>query len=306
MSKQRLKPNLLVVGVAKSGTSSLHQYLEQHPKIFMSPAKEPRFISSQVCDLPLGGPKDDKVEAWYIKNEEEYLNLFEGVSDEKVIGESSADTFYFHQKTIPFIQQYFGDPKIIVVLRDPVKRAFSAYQHLRRDEREHLSFDKGLEKENDRINNNFELIYHYKAVGLYAKGLTAFLNSFSNVKVILTEELSKNTKEVLADLFDFLGVENDISIDTSQKYNMSGIPRSKKIHQVLFEGSDSLRIVKPLVRRLLNKKQRDRLSRRIQQKNLKRLTIEPHTKEKLMDFYRSDIMDCEKILGRSLELWKNS
>lgn len=114
-------PNLLLVGAAKCGTSSLHKYLDQHTGIFMSKVKEPRFISSQVTPFPLNGPGDHKVEAWYVKNYEDYLKLFEEAGDKQAVGESSADTLYFYKGTIPVIKQYLGDPKIIIMLRNPVK-----------------------------------------------------------------------------------------------------------------------------------------------------------------------------------------
>ena len=88
-------PNFLLVGAAKCGTSSLHRYLDQHPDIFMSKVKEPRFISSQVTPFPLNGPGDDKVEAWYVKKYEDYVKLFDGSDGYRAVGESSADTMYF-------------------------------------------------------------------------------------------------------------------------------------------------------------------------------------------------------------------
>ena len=94
-------PNFLLVGAAKCGTSSLHKYLDQHPEIFMSKVKEPRFISSQVTPFPLRGPGDHKVEAWYVKNYEDYVKLFEEAGDHQAVGECSADTLYFYKGTIP-------------------------------------------------------------------------------------------------------------------------------------------------------------------------------------------------------------
>lgn len=297
-------PNFLIVGAAKCGTSSLHQYLEQHPEIFMSKVKEPRYISSQVNKLPLGGPKDHTVEKWYVKNKVDYEELFKGVSSEKMIGESSADTFYFHERTIPFIKSFLGDPKILILLRNPVKRAFSAYQHLRRDDRENLTFEEGLNAEQKRIENNFELIYHYKDVSLYADGIKAFKENFSNVKVVITEELQSNPLEVLNDIFRFLNVEEDVSIDTSQIHNMSGIPRSRWLHELLFEGKRIIIYLRPFVRFFLNKSRRDRISRNIQQKNLKRLSLPKEASEKLYRFFEEDIKATEQLLGRNLDLWR--
>jgi hypothetical protein len=68
-------PNFLIVGQAKCGTSSLSEYLRQHSEVFISANKEPRFLSSQHMNGPLGGPKDDTVEEWYVKDFEGYAVL---------------------------------------------------------------------------------------------------------------------------------------------------------------------------------------------------------------------------------------
>ena len=75
--------------------------------------------------------------------------------------QASADTLYYYKSTVPFIKDFLGEPKILIILRNPVKRAFSAYKHLVRDGREHLTFEEGLIEEPDRISKNYELIYFY-------------------------------------------------------------------------------------------------------------------------------------------------
>jgi hypothetical protein len=297
-------PNFLIVGAAKCGTSSLHKYLEQHPDIFMSKVKEPRFLSSQVNPFPLNGPGDHKVEAWYVKKYDEYVKLFEGAESFPVVGESSADTLYFHKGTIPVIKQYLGDPKIVIMLRNPVKRAFSAYQHLVRDLREDLSFEDGLKEEPNRIRNNWELIYHYTAVSLYHDSVKAFMDNFSSVKVILTEDQEKRPQQVLRDIFRFLDVDPNCDVNTDIRYNMSGKPKSQWLHQFFFEGNMARRIAQPIVRTLFSAETRIKIAQKIQEKNLTRLTINPDTKRKLHEFFEADIRKTEALLGRDLSAWR--
>lgn len=297
-------PNLLLVGAAKCGTSSLHKYLDQHPQVFMSKVKEPRFISSQVTNFPLNGPGDHKVEAWYVKDYQNYVKLFEGANGYPVIGESSADTLYFYKKTIPVIKQYLGDPKMIIMLRNPVKRAFSAYQHLVRDLREDLSFEDGLKEEQKRIDNNWELIYHYTQASLYYDSVKAFLDNFSNVKIILTEEQEKRPQQVIRDIFRFLDVDPNCDVNTDIRYNMSGKPKSQWLHQFFFEGNMARRLAQPIVRRLFSQETRIRIAQKIQEKNLTRLTINPDTKQRLHEYFEEDIQKLEKLLNRDLSLWR--
>jgi hypothetical protein len=297
-------PNLLIAGSAKCGTSSLHNYLAQHPEIFMSRKKEPRFITSQCTPLPLNGPKDYRVEKWYVKTYPEYCDLFKDGSNHKVIGESSADTLYFHKNTIPVIKQYLGDPKIILVLRNPVKRAFSAYQHLVRDDRESLSFQDALNREQERINDNWELIYHYRAVSRYYEPVKAFLANFSNVKVILNEDLAKQPEKTLHEVFEFLGVDAGFKVkDSKTKHNMSGVPRSRWLHEFLFEGHPIRDFLRPVVRLFVPAKVRKEVSLKVQQSNLQPMDVDSETAATLKIEFRDEILKLQDLLKKDLSRW---
>lgn len=297
-------PNFLIVGAAKCGTSSLHKYLDQHADIFMSKTKEPRFFSSQVTRFPLNGPRDHKVEAWYVKDYKDYVALFKGADRYRIIGESSADTLYFYKQTIPVIKHYLGDPKIVIMLRNPVKRAFSAYQHLVRDRREHLSFEDGLKEEPKRIRENWELIYHYKAASLYYESVNAFMDNFSEVKVLLTEDQAKQPQKVVRDVFRFLDVDPDCDINTDVRYNVSGKPKLQWVHDFFFEGNAVRKLARPVVRRLFDRDMRLRIVQKIQEKNLTPLAMMPETKRRLQRYFEPDICKLEKLLNRDLSRWR--
>lgn len=300
----KILPNFLIAGAAKSGTSSLHNYLGQHPDIFMSPVKEPRFITSQVNTFPLNGPGDHRVESWYVKRYEDYVKLFDKAGGYTAVGESSADTLYFYQKSIPVIKEYLGDPKIIIMLRDPVKRAFSAYQHLVRDMRETGSFEEGLLKEPDRIKDNWELIYHYTAVSKYYEPVKAFLDNFTSVKVILNEDQAKRPIKTTREVFRFLNVDPNFDICTDIKYNVSGKPKLQWLHNFIFEENPTKDLVKPLVRKFLSQEARIKISHRIQQKNLRQMILNEETKERLQRIFEQDISKLESLIKRDLSSWK--
>ncbi|HOX84032.1 MAG TPA: sulfotransferase [Chryseolinea sp.] len=303
-NKNLILPNFLIAGSAKCGTSSLHSYLAQHPEIFMSKKKEPRFLSSQGMSFPLNGPLDYRVEKWYVKKFADYCDLFLSALNFKVVGESSADTLYFHSHTISTIKKYLGDPKIVIVLRNPVKRSFSAYQHLVRDNREPLSFEDALLQESDRIKNNWELIYHYRAVSHYYEPVKAFLDSFTNVKVVFNEDLEKRPHEVLSEVFGFLGVDTSFKVkDSTTKHNMSGKPRSRWLHEFLFEGHALRDFLRPAIRFFIPSEKRKSISLKIQQKNLTQMKINPETAAMLKNEYREEILKLEKLLNHDLSSW---
>lgn len=300
MSRESILPNFLIVGMAKCGTSSLSKYLQQHPDVFISPQKEPRFLSSQVMRFPMNGPKDDLVESWYVKDFESYKNLFTGAT-QTAIGEASADTMYFYEGTIPVIKNYLGNPKIIIIIRNPVKRALSAYTHLLRDSRENLSFEEALMMEFERIRDNYELIYHYKEASKYYEPIKAFINSFDKVKVILNEDLQFSPVETLNEIFEFLEVSSNDSIDTSTRHNVSGLPRNKVIQEVFQEGNVIRKAVSPLARTIFpSVEQRTRVFNWITGKNLKGMTMRPETKALLINEFKEDIEKTSQLIGKDL------
>lgn len=296
-------PNFLIVGMAKCGTSSLSQYLSQHPDIFIPAKKEPRFITSQIMRFPMNGPKDHEVEKWYVKRYEDYVDLFKE-ANQIAIGEASADTLFFYKDTIPVIKQYFGDPKIIIILRNPVKRAFSAYQHLLRDGREFLSFEEGLCVEDERIRDNWELIYYYKNAGMYAEPVKAFLNSFSNVLVLLNEDLQKQPTQTLQRTFKFLKIAGESHIDTSFKYNQSGIPKFPVLHRFLFEENSIRKSLRPALRALVpSRSLRTRINTVLIAKNLEKIHMMKSTESMLKSYFREDILELENIANLNLQRW---
>ena len=150
-------PNFLIIGASKCGTTSLYYYLKQHPEISFSDLKEPKYFSSVNESFPHNGIGDKSVDKYAIKSLTEYKSLFADLHNKRV-GEASPDTLYFYDKTASLIKETLGDIPIIIMLRNPVKRAFSAFMYLKRDSREKLSFRDGLLAENRRLKDNWDFI----------------------------------------------------------------------------------------------------------------------------------------------------
>lgn len=108
-------PNLFIPGAAKSGSSSLHEYLKFHPDIFMSDIKEPHYFSHKEN---------------YYNRKSEYYGLFENTRSYKYRGESSTGYMVF-PGVIDRIKNDIGDAKFIFVLRNPIDRCFSHYHWVR-------------------------------------------------------------------------------------------------------------------------------------------------------------------------------
>src|SRR3989304_10189805 len=111
-------PNLFIVGAPKSGTTSLHAYLDKIDDIFMSPIKEPNYFSAQTVSIkhPVNPIRDKK----------KYLKLFQKGIHNKYIGEASP-SYLADSEASKLIHQVSPNAKIIISLRDPIDRVFSHY-----------------------------------------------------------------------------------------------------------------------------------------------------------------------------------
>ena len=217
------KPNFIVIGAMKAATTSLYTYLKQHPEIFMTKVKEPMFFNNfqQENNYKILGKKRKKPTTL-----EEYLTMFKDVKNEKAIGEASP-AYIYNQKAPQLIKEHLPNVKIIAILRHPTDRAYSNYLHAKRADRENSdTFQEAIEVEKKKIKDNWSPLYHYIEKGYYSVQLKRYYQLFpkENIRVYLFEDVVKNTKETLKDIFKFLEVDENVEIDTSKKANVSGTP----------------------------------------------------------------------------------
>ena len=141
--ENKIKPNLFIVGAAKAGTSALHAILSEHPNIFMSPVKEPNYFSSDLLVDNFNSEqkkkfKNEKIQflnngavrpchQLYVRNKTDYLRLFKDADSKvKYCGEASV-SYLFSKIAAQKIKEFNPVSKIIIILRNPVERAFSHF-----------------------------------------------------------------------------------------------------------------------------------------------------------------------------------
>lgn len=289
ITRRKNSPDFLIAGAAKCGTTSLYNYLSQHSEIFLPENKEPKYFVSRILDFPMGGKGDEVTEELMIKDFAEYINLFEPKTENQICGEASVDYFFYAKKVAPLIKDELGDIKIIIMLRHPVLRAFSAYKHLIRDVRETESFEKALLLEEHRKRENYEFIWFYKTSGLYYENLSVFKSVFSQVKVILFDDFVANPKKTVTDVCEFLDVSTDFDPNISNAFNSTGSPKSKTL-QKLLKGSPN-QITRKFLKSLLPKKQRLLLRHYLENQNLKKesVVLDKETYDQLLLFYAEDL-----------------
>ncbi len=291
-------PNFLIVGAAKSGTTSLYNYLSKHPDIYMpEKIKEPYFLTG------LDFNKVDHSKGDYginlVKSIENYKKLFSNHHGEKAIGEASVGYLYFYTETIKNIKKYLVDPKIIIVLRNPIDRAYSNYLHHVRDLHEDESFDVALKYIDERMDKNYWWGYDYIGAGMYFNQIKAYLENFENVKIILFDDFTANTDEEIKKILIFLEVDSNIKLDTSKRMNVSGVPKNKRLQRFLLKPSIFKSIAKILMPKHTKKKLKDVISK----KNLNSVKMKYKTREYLKEVFKDDILKVQDLIKKDLSFW---
>ncbi len=303
-------PNFLIIGAAKSGTTALYHYLNQHPQVYMSPEKEPRFFAFEGQRPDFRSPADHQgINRCRFTSAEAYRELFRGVSGEKVAGEAS--TLYLYSPRAPEnIARHVPEAKLITVLRNPVDRAYSAFLFMLRDSREPLDdFSLALEDEQRRIAENWGPEYHYMSRGFYYPQLKRYFERFGRdkVRVYLYDDLMEDPESVVRDMFRFLEVDETFAPDMSSKHNVSGVPTNKALQRayLFLRGSSPLKsALKPLLPARLRRRMYSRALRSVQSRNLKKAPpLSPQTRRELTEAYRDDILKLQDLIQKDLSKW---
>ena len=296
-------PNFLIIGAAKSGTSSLYMYLKQHPEVFMSQVKEPHFFSFDHESKITTGPGDPIHEA--VTDFAEYEALFNDVTTEKAIGEAS--TSYLYRPEAPErIYALLPDIKLIAILRNPVERAFSAYMHVVRDWRETSEdFNQALKLEESRIEAGWEPIWHFTKVGKYHEQLSRYFNLFrkEQIKVFLYDELIQDQQRLVKGIYGFLDIDPEFRPGSSAKYNVSGEIKSEFVLNAskwFFSRPNPFRWVS---RKVIPESWRLNFSSWVRRGIVRKSQLPNAIREPLIETIREYIINLEVLINKDLSHW---
>lgn len=291
-------PTFLVVGAAKSGTTSLHYFMEQHPEICVPPCKETYIFNRES----MAGTWPEVT----FFDEEGYRELFRTHTTEqtRAWGEVTTSNLYYHEEAVPKIKELLGDIQIIILLRNPIDRAYSGWTMTSASYAEPLSFEQAMEEEQDRIEQKVMFMGHYLSLGFYYQSVKHYLENFPHSRVYLLEDLKERPPETLREIFQFIGVDGGFKPDYETTYNTSGTPRSRLLQKLLFRDMGTRGApVQRLMRPLMGRNRADRLFHTMRNYNLKRVPMKRETRQKLADIYREDVLQLQELIGRDLSHW---
>ena len=214
-------PDFFIVGAPKAGTTSLYRYLKQHPDVFLPDIKEPNFFSSTelLADNLYYNAK-------IITDLQEYRALYSGDGDGRVRGDASV-SYLFYPQVPQRIKEMVPDARIIIMLRNPVDRAYSHYLMDKRLGYVNISFEEIVMRQS--THKLQRLFYQqFVEIGLYADQVERYLKVFgeNNVHIILFEDFAENVFDCLKQVCLFLDISPEYELKIEQ-HNAFGFPGNK-------------------------------------------------------------------------------
>ncbi|CAN5563022.1 hypothetical protein BH20CHL6_BH20CHL6_04730 [soil metagenome] len=302
-------PNFFIVGAPRCATTFMYRYLRQHPQIFMPDLKEPYYLCS---DLDSGTEDDDKQ---FIRQRETYLSLFDGATQEPLIGEASPFTLYSREAP-GHISELTPAPRLLVQVREPVEQMYSFHNVRAVTGYEDLPFAQALDAETDRRNGrrlparaHMVPMYQYREVARYSDPIQRYIDRFGreSVHIIVYEDLLKDAPAVYRSVLSFLGADPSFRPDL-RVVNMSVRPRNRLLFGLMFSPT-ARRGVKTLAPRRLHGALRPAVGRinSLNRRPASRPSLDPRLRRALRDEFAGEVATLSALLGRDLaSLWYGS
>ncbi len=313
INKEKL-PNFFVVGAAKSGTTSLYEYMKMHPQIYMAPIKETHHFSTDIDnkkfrpnysrslnkDLSSFLETDMKEGIFhaFVKERSQYEQLFKNVNGEKAIGEIT-NSYLYSTEAARNIFSEFPNAKVIMMLRNPIERAFSHYLMDLRIGYERDDFMTALKKDMARNPKGWGISNLYIEIGMYYEQVKRFIDIFPERqrRIYLFDDFKKDAGAVVKDMFAFLNVNPDVEIDYSQKFNPSFIPKNRIIGSL-----NSQKRMKDWLKGMLPKSIKSKFKKTLYtNKNLPK--IKEEERRFLADIFHDDVLKLGELINRDLSSW---
>jgi hypothetical protein len=301
-------PDFLLVGAAKSATSSLFSYLDQHPQIVMASVKESWFFSFYKNRPHYASPG---ILSNIVSELDPYLRLYNGAQASQILGDACPSYLYTYEDTIRNIRQLYSEEalaklKIVISLREPVSRAYSQFYTFKRKVQEPLAFAQAIQKDRvkQRMQDNWNIFYDYPGFGMYSKQVEAFQQAFGKERVLvfLYEDIQADIHAVCRSIYSFLGIDPDFVVDDRLKHNsFAGEASIKWIVAGLFSKNKYKRMISALIPKPL----RMLLLYIILVPLVKRKPMDENTLKQFSDYFKQDIVKLEELIGRDLSSWRN-
>lgn len=307
-------PDFVIAGAAKAGTTALYSYLQQHPDLHFSPIKEPHHFSSDIQPaqfrpdfyrntvLDLRGyfshdPLPKRFQA-FIQEPAAYQELFREAGAHQLTGEAST-TYLYSAVAARKLRAHRPDAKVILILRNPVERAYSHYLMALKFGFTDQTFQQALRMDKQQHPKGWGQSELFLELGCYAGQVQRFLAHFPRDQVFIAfyDELQAQPQSLLQRIGSFLGV-GAYPFDLQHQPNEGAVPRAPRLNRLLHKGG---------LRTSLGSLLPDNLKHKLKQWYLKKpessTLIGPVTERYLRLYYRRDVQQLSHLTGHDLSQW---
>ncbi len=296
-----VRPNLFIVGAPKCGTTSMHDYLDQHPEIFMSRNKEPRHFADELEIDPRR----------YIGDRSTYLGLFQEGRDARYRGESSP-LYLFSQTAAQRIKEFEPDARIIIMLRNPVDMINSLHlERINTGNEDLLSLQEALDAEPERREGKrippttrLKNCHVYTEIATFSPQVQRFFDQFDRDKVhiIIFDDLKSNVQRVYRETLEFLQVDPNVEVDLGIRNQSRPVTGTDLAIKRFFTKNRKLKrlLVDPLPDPVL------KFYRRLVSKTGKVLRdqqIDPTLRNRLVEQFRPEVDRLSTLIDCDLSHW---
>jgi hypothetical protein len=287
------KVDFFVVGAARCGTTSLYNYLNQHPDIFLPNIKELNHFS-EVESKERSDYKKPKTDQDYhtkiIKLFEDYKRLFKNAKENQLKGDISP-SYLSNNNTAQRIFKHNPNAKIIISLRNPVQRAFSHYaMNFGVGYDRHESFEEALKAKREHIWGGGNLYLEWSS---YYELVKSYYDLFDkkNIHLIIFEDWTKNKEKALGEIFNFLGIDSKMVINHKTKHNEKVAYKNIKILNFLRN-----KYIKRIVGLFVFNKTKDKIKGKLFKKEEFKMRLNPGTEKRLKDHFLTDVKNLEQLI----------
>jgi hypothetical protein len=308
MNARGYRPDVLIIGAPKAGTSALYGALAKHPQIYASPIKEPKYYMCWDAPPPsYSGPGDAHSNREWIWRRAEYEALFQEAPEGALRLESTPFYLYLPSSRRRIAEE-LPDAKLIVIVRDPIDRAYSNWMHLWVDGLEPIpDFVDAWRAEDSRVATGWAPFWHYRRLGRYGEQLADLFELVERDRVFVLRywQLVSHPQETLNRVARFLGIAEDhvttIPPDNARPFVEPGLGASM-LGRVIRAGAAAGSYAPPQVWRRASKPLLNLLRHG---GSTQRPKLAPEQRTALLGDCLDDIALLEETLGQSFEDWRS-
>jgi len=222
-------PTFLIAGGARCGTTGLVEGLRRNPRVFVTTPKEPHYFAYHRTGADFRAPADAQtINRVAVTDRDAYLALYPAEHDYLALGDASVSTMYHAAEAMPEVLAVNPRMKLVVLLREPVARAYSAHQYMVGRGLEPVEdFLEAVGLEEARREERWHHMWHYTAMSRYADSLETMAQAVpaDQLRVWFYDDLNADYRRTVMEILTFLGVPPEPHAAEVPRVNVSGRPR---------------------------------------------------------------------------------